>query len=124
MRGSDSARRIDAGGVDPRRCDLRDAPLFRVRDPLSRVNANWTDVAERIVGRSYRKPGKAKPFWILGGVTVSLLVAGGIGAWHRYARPRIEQEMAHLGGRLADAINIDCSDAGNRRLPDKQPACR
>lgn len=124
MRRSNSAERIDAGGVDPRRDNLPEPPLFRVPDALAWLNANWTGAAERIVGNSVRQPRQIRPIWTLVVMVVALLAAGGIGVWHSYAKPRIERATVNLGERLAQAINIDCADAGSKRLPDDQPACR
>jgi hypothetical protein len=118
MRGSNNARRIDAGGVDPRRGNRPAPPLFRVHDPLSWLNVHSPGAAMRMAGRADRKPGRAKPFWILGGMMVPLLAAAAIGAAYGHAKPRIEQTMVHLGEGLAHAIHVDCVDAGSKGFPD------
>lgn len=124
MRGSSRAERIDAGGVDPRRDNPPHAPLFRVHDRLSRLNANWTGAAERIDSSADREPRRTRPLRILGGVMMPLLAVGVIAAIQSHAKPWIEQEMADLGERLAQAMNIDCVGARDKGFPDDPPACR
>ena len=76
------------------------------------------------VDRVPRKPGKAKPFCILGGVVMLLLATVGSEAWQAHVTPPIEQRIANLRELFADAMQVDCVGRDGNRAHQDQPACR
>lgn len=123
MRGSSSDEWM-VGGVAPRRDEVGKPILLRVDDPLAWPNENWTGAVGSIVDRAVRKPGKAKPFWILGGVMTLLIATVGIEAWQAYAKPQIEQEIANLAKRFAHTMQVDCVGLDRNGARQDQRACR